>query len=168
MVPLETEHDIPEARAYIRQLENKFDKHQKQVELWADDPTDSIKNLHNNDDIIEEGTDKLLRELEQRMKKEVTDMEARLESKINNRKMVRDALVDGYQKFISMKPDLLTKDNLEVEMQKIKNDLDPTTAEIKTNHDQLVLQMATITQRINKLDHDKLATPFSSISFFLN
>ena len=94
---------------------------------------------------------KQLTDMEQRMKKQTTDLETRLGSKITNQKTLINALSESYQQFTNIKEDLLTKNNLQGEIQKIINDLDPLAGQTKADFDQLAVQMANVNQGITKL-----------------
>ena len=48
-------------------------------------------------------TDKLLTDIEQRMKKQTTDLETRLGSKITNQKTLINTLSESYQQFTNIK-----------------------------------------------------------------
>ena len=80
---------------------------------------------------IEKETDRLLDDLENRlgakitnmeqmMKKQTTDLETRLGSKITSQKIFINTLSEGYQQFTDIKEDLLTKSNLQPEIQNIQ------------------------------------------------
>ena len=119
---------------------NNFDKLQKRIQENDEINEENLKS-------VEKETDRLRDDLENRLGQRITN----LEGSYNNQKTMINALSENQIQFNAIKQDLLTKNNLQDEMHKILNDLDPLAGQTKADFDQLAVQMVNVNQGITKL-----------------
>ena len=132
-----------ELEARLKKLQDgiKVNNFDKLKESFKESEEENLKETDRLLDDLENRLGAKITNMEQMMKKQTTDLETRLGSKITNQKIFINTLSEGYQQFTDIKEDLLTKNNLQPEIQNIMHDIHPTDPPTKADFDQLAVNV---------------------------